>query len=173
MQQGALLSEFIPGVTPEAYNFPKRNRIIAGLADVLVVVEAGAKGGALITARKALKYSRPVFAVPGPITNESSLGCHQLIHEGQAQILVTPDDLFSHLTSTETISDPPKPNVNLSVQQQKIFDALQEIRAGISIDLISGKSGIPINTVATLLLELEFKNMVKRLPGNKFLLAAK
>jgi DNA processing protein len=89
---GVVMSEFPPGTPPEGWRFPTRNRIIAGLSDVLLVVEAGLKGGALITARIALDYGVPVYAVPGDIDREASVGTNLLIRDGAFPIF-GPDDL--------------------------------------------------------------------------------
>jgi DNA processing protein len=89
---GVVISEFPPGTPPEGWRFPTRNRIIAGLSDVLLVVEAGLKGGALITARIALDYGVPVYAVPGDIDREASVGTNLLIRDGAFPIF-GPEDL--------------------------------------------------------------------------------
>lgn len=89
---GVVISEFPPGTPPEGWRFPTRNRIIAGLSDVLLVVEAGLKGGALITARVALDYGVPVYAVPGDIDRVASVGTNLLIRDGAFPIF-GPDDL--------------------------------------------------------------------------------
>lgn len=88
---GALLTEYPPGTVPEPWRFPPRNRIIAGMVDAVVVVEAGVRGGALITAGKALEYGVPVFAVPGDIDRESSVGCNLLIRDGAHPVLDAAD----------------------------------------------------------------------------------
>jgi DNA processing protein len=93
---GALVTEYPPGTVPEPWRFPARNRIIAGMADAVVVVEAGVRGGALITAGKALEYGIPVFAVPGGIERESSVGCNLLIRDGAHPVL-DPGDLLQEL----------------------------------------------------------------------------
>jgi len=94
---GVVMSEFPPGTPPEGWRFPTRNRIIAGLSDVLLVVEAGLKGGALITARIALDYGVPVYAVPGDIDREASVGTNLLIRDGAFPIL-GPEDLAEVLS---------------------------------------------------------------------------
>jgi DNA processing protein len=99
---GVVISEFPPGTPPEGWRFPTRNRIIAGLSDVLLVVEAGLKGGALITARIALDYGVPVYAVPGDIDREASVGTNLLIRDGAFPIL-GPDDLGEVLGLVEPI----------------------------------------------------------------------
>lgn len=93
---GAIVTEYPPGVRPEAWRFPPRNRIIAGLADAVVVIEAAERGGALITAHRAADYGVPVFAVPGDIDREASRGCNLLIRDGAHPVL-DPVDLIEEL----------------------------------------------------------------------------
>ncbi|MBU3556514.1 DNA-protecting protein DprA [Polynucleobacter sp. Ross1-W9] len=95
-QQGLLISEFELGVRPKAFHFPRRNRIIAALALGVVVVEAAEKSGSLITARLAADLGREVFALPGPIYNDNSAGCHLLIQQG-AKLAFRPDDVLEEL----------------------------------------------------------------------------
>ena len=95
-QQGLLLSELPPGVGPKAFHFPRRNRIIAALALGVVVIEASEKSGSLITARMAADLGREVFAVPGPIHNANSAGCHLLIQQG-AKLAFRPNDVLEEL----------------------------------------------------------------------------
>ncbi len=102
---GVVLSEFPPGTPPEGWRFPTRNRIIAGLSDVLLVVEAGLTGGALITARIALDYGVPVYAVPGDVGREASVGTNMLIRDGAFPILDA-DDLIDVLSLIEPLYAP-------------------------------------------------------------------
>ena len=99
---GVVMSEFPPGTPPEGWRFPTRNRVIAGLSDVLLVVEAGVKGGALITARIALDYGVPVYAVPGDVDRVASVGTNLLIRDGAFPIL-GPDDLAEVLGLLEPL----------------------------------------------------------------------
>jgi DNA processing protein len=99
---GVVMSEFPPGTPPEGWRFPTRNRVIAGLSDVLLVVEAGVKGGALITARIALDYGVPVYAVPGDVDRVASVGTNLLIRDGAFPIL-GPDDLTEVLSLLEPL----------------------------------------------------------------------
>jgi DNA processing protein len=94
---GALVTEYPPGSLPEPWRFPMRNRIIAGMADAVVIIEAGVRGGALITAGKALEYGVPVFAVPGDVDRETSVGCNLLIRDGAHPVLDA-DDLLEELS---------------------------------------------------------------------------
>ncbi len=94
---GAVISEYPPGTPPEGWRFPPRNRIISGMAQAVVVVEAAVKGGALITANYALQHGRPVFAVPGDVRRASSEGCNRLIRDGAHPVL-DPEDLIEELS---------------------------------------------------------------------------
>jgi DNA processing protein len=94
---GAVVTEYPPGTPPEGWRFPPRNRIISGMSQAVVVVEAAAKGGALITARYALAHDRPVFAVPGDVRRPTSEGCNRLIRDGAHPVL-DPDDLIEELS---------------------------------------------------------------------------
>jgi DNA processing protein len=93
---GAIMSEYPPGTRPDRWRFPARNRIIAGIASAVVVVEAGEKGGALITARLAAELGRPVFVVPGDIDRPASIGCNRLIRDGAHPVLGV-DDLLAEI----------------------------------------------------------------------------
>ena len=104
-RQGALVTEYPPGMAPAPYAFPHRNRIIAALGTVTVVVEAGARSGALITARLADELSRPVYAVPGPLGRPQSLGCHRLIQDG-ALLLATVEELVEAVRAQRPVAAP-------------------------------------------------------------------
>ena len=92
-KKGGIISEFPPGTEPLARNFPMRNRIISGLAEWILVIEAKEKSGSLITADFALDQGKDVYALPGPVTSALSQGCHRLIRQG-AGILITPEELM-------------------------------------------------------------------------------
>ena len=171
---GGVLTEYPFGTAPDAYNFPARNRIIAGLADAVVVVEAAVKGGALITAQLALDYDREVFAVPGSLMNEYSAGCHSLIRKQQAHLFSSVSELVEELrwNSTEEEKKPLAASIpNLSLQEQDIITLLELQPAGYHIDEISWRSQVPLSQLACTLLELELKGLVKVLPGKKFALS--
>jgi len=168
---GGLISDFPTGTRPDRENFPKRNRIIAGLADAVIVVEAAEKGGALITAELAMGYNRDVFAVPGRIGDAVSLGCNELIKRNKAAILTRPSDLGYYLSWEK----PQKPSVQTSLfvdlneDEQKI---LSIIRNGTEhMDSIAFATDWSMNKIANKLLELEFKGLIKPLPGKRFQIA--
>ncbi|GAB3495725.1 DNA-processing protein DprA [Spirosoma knui] len=170
---GGLLTESPPGTKPDAHLFPARNRIIAGLSDAVIVVEAAAKGGALITAEYANNYHRDVFAVPGQLTQAFSAGCNKLIRENKAQIYTSPKDLIEALNwdqPTNVISSkaiPPALPVNITEEESQIVSLLRQV-ADLHIDDLSWQSQIPMGRLASLLLNLEFQGFVRSLPGKKY-----
>lgn len=169
---GGLLSEEFLGKKPELHAFPSRNRIIAGLADVTIVVEAAKKGGALITANIANSYNREVFAVPGRVNDEFSEGCNSLIKNHSAHIFCNTHDFLEFMNwNNEQIKNPQKNIIlsNFSVDEQLIIDALMNHKE-LEIDRISRITDLPINKTASCLLSLEFSGIVKLLPGKKYIL---
>jgi len=169
---GGIVSESVPGTKPSPQLFPARNRIIAGMSDAVIVVEAAAKGGALITAHIADSYERLVFAVPGGVGKAYSEGTNKLIASQRALIYTGVQDLIYHL-NWDVDDDQPSNFVlpELTSSERQIFDLLQSQQEPIEVDLLALKTQIPINEIASHLLSLEFKNLVKSLPGKKFGLA--
>lgn len=171
LANGGIISERIPGTKPDAPLFPARNRIIAGMSDAVIVVEAAEKGGALITAHQADSYDRPVFAVPGNIGSEFSKGTNRLLATQKALIYTGIEDLIYQLGWD--IAQKRKEleiNPDLNQEEQTIYDLLQAKNQAQEIDLIAIHTQLSINQVAATLLSLEFKNLVKSLPGKKFTL---
>lgn len=172
---GAILSESVPGTKPDPHLFPARNRIIAGMADATIVVEAAEKGGALITANIADSYNRVVFAVPGDIGHTHSVGTNKLIRSQKALIYTGASDLMYHLNWSQKVTDTHSISVLPEMDEHEVilYDLLKENEHPIEIDLISMKAQLPINKVAYVLLGLEFKNLVKSMPGKKYTLRSK
>ena len=170
--QGGIITEHAPEIVPEAHFFPERNRIIAGMSDAVIVVETAKKGGALITAEFANNYNREVFAVPGRIGQNYSEGCNNLIKSHKANIFTSVADLEYILNWESVKSDQSTGpgNADLSIPERKIIEVLQHNISGTVIDDLSWKSQIPINQIASHLLNLEFRGFVKALPGKKFIL---
>jgi DNA processing protein len=175
-ETGGLLTEFAFGTQPDRYNFPQRNRIIAGLADGTVVVEAAAKGGALITAELALSYDRDVLAVPGPLGAPSSEGCNALIKNHKAALYQEPKDLEQLLNWDAALHLPgkfqPPPSYSAADFTTDEFALLTVLMVSkeAHIDDLAWKAQLPIHLVASLLLGLEFRGVVRALPGKKFVL---
>jgi DNA processing protein len=174
---GGLLTESHPGTKPDAHLFPARNRIIAGLSDAIVIVEAAAKGGALITAEYANNYHRDVFAVPGQLNQTFSAGCNKLIRENKAQIYTSPKDIIEALNwditpsqHTDLSASPaalPSLPLNITEEESQILALLRQ-STDSHIDDLSWKSQIPMGKLASLLLNLEFQGFVRSLPGKKY-----
>lgn len=171
-EEGGLLTEYPPGTKPEAAHFPARNRIIAGLSEAVVVVEAAVKGGALITADIAHSYDRDVLAVPGNLGQSFSEGCNRLIEQQKAHIFTDADNLARLLNwhvegVPNQLQKKSKPD-SLSNEESKIWDALHAHPAGLHFDLLSWNTQIPIHQLASVLLSMEFEGYVKALPGKLY-----
>ncbi|MDP2006121.1 MAG: DNA-processing protein DprA [Rubrivivax sp.] len=165
--QGALVSEFAPGTPPLPEHFPLRNRIIAGLTQGTLVVEAALKSGSLITARLANEAGRDVWAVPGSIHAAQSQGCHALIKQG-AKLVETPDDVLEELRAP-----------NAPSQSRLALDGDDEVAPAdpllqalgddpVTLDALLARTGWPTSELSARLLELELDGRVSRLPGGLF-----
>ncbi|GAA4470969.1 DNA-processing protein DprA [Nibrella saemangeumensis] len=173
LANGGLVTENRPGVKPDAHLFPARNRIIAGLSDAVVVVEAAAKGGAIITATYANNYHREVFAVPGHLNQTFSQGCNKLIRENRAQIYTRPADIIEALNwdQSQTARTPATEAMVLPVdftEEESQVIALLRQQTDMHIDDLSWRTQIPMGRLASLLLNLEFRNFIRTLPGKKY-----
>ncbi|MFH1067139.1 MAG: DNA-processing protein DprA, partial [bacterium] len=166
---GAILSEFRLGTPPDRYTFPMRNRIVSGLSEGVLVIEAGKTSGAMITAHMAGEQGRQVFAVPGRIDNPRVSGCHALIKDG-AKLVENVDDIFAEFSllfpKTEMQPSLSLPN-NLSAEEKKVVEAIDNDEIGL--DEIIRKCGLPSAVVSSSLLRLELKRLVRRLPGKCFI----
>ena len=173
IQNGALLTEYLSLTNPDKQNFVQRNRIIAGLSDAVVVVESGIRGGALITAEIANDYNRDVFAFPGRVTDEWSLGCNALIKNNKASLIESADDLLKIMNweKTDSISIANVQTTlfqDLSEEEQGIVSTLRQHPEGVQVNEMALKMVKPISKISSLLLELEFKGLVKCLPGGMY-----
>lgn len=170
---GGLLTEFLPGTNPDRENFPKRNRIIAGMADVVIVIEASRKGGALITAELANSYNRDVFAFPGRVTDEFSEGCNFLIKTNRAGLIHHPRDLIYYMGWDDELPQQKVVQTQLPIglgeKEQLILTAMADKE--VSIDELGFATSLPPSKLAMLLLTLEMQGIIKCLPGKMFKLA--
>jgi DNA processing protein len=170
---GAVISEYEMGAQPDAANFPKRNRLISGLSLGTLVIETDVNGGAMITANMALDQNREVFAVPGNIGAKRSRGCNLLIREGKAKLVESVDDILVELGSAlpgvfrKTALREAQPVPELTLFEQKIYEGLSP--APLHIDEIAGRSGCSVSDALVNLLSLEFKGLVRQLPGKLFI----
>ncbi|MEJ7694687.1 DNA-processing protein DprA [Daejeonella sp.] len=172
---GGLLTEFMSGTVPDRENFPKRNRIIAGLADVTIVVEANIKGGALITADLANSYNRDVFAYPGRINDEYSSGCNHLIKTNRANLITKLADLEYILgwTGSQTQSATNQQlslAIDLSAEEKIIADVLLN-KGSIIVDELAILTGFPQSKLAAHILGMEMKGVLIGMPGKVYKLA--
>jgi len=170
IDQGGLLTEFTSDTKPDRENFPKRNRIVAGMADAVLVVESDRKGGALITAEIGNSYNRDVFAVPGRIGDDYSRGCHFLIKTNRAALVESGNDI-AYMMGWEDIIVEKKTQkelfVNLSDEEKLIMKTILE-NEELAIDQITIKTKLNTSKVAASLLNLEFEGLVKSLPGKLY-----
>lgn len=170
MENGGIMTEFRKGTEPERQNFPQRNRIVAGMSDATLVIESKSKGGSLITAYLAFDYNRDVFAIPGRPADEFSAGCNLLIKRNIAQLVNDGTEIKEILNwkDEEIIKNPQRQLfVQLDENENKIVKAMVS-RRDYSIDEISIESGLSISKTATVLLSLEFKGIIKTLPGKQY-----
>ena len=170
LNRGGILTEYTTGTEPEKHNFVARNRIIAGMADAVVVVESKVKGGSLITAQMAQDYSRDVFTLPGRFNDVNSEGCNNLIKMHRAQLITSAEDLIHSMqwqaekkqavqTSLVELS------YELSEFQSKLLETLGESEDGCHVNQLVMELQMPYNMVAAELMMMELNGLVKGLPG--------
>jgi len=170
--QGALLTEFSAQLTPEKENFPRRNRIIAGMSDAVVVVEAGKRGGALITAELGNSYCRDVFAVPGKTSDTYSEGCNWLIKTNKAALITSTEDIYYSMNWDMPGSKKQTKQISLSLseEEQAIVRLIQE-NEQCSIDFLCNTTGFSLSKTAGLLLNMEMSGIIRNLPGKLYRLS--
>ena len=170
LDKGGILTEYACGTEPERFNFVARNRIVAGLADALVVVESKKKGGSLITADMAIDYGRDVFALPGRSDDECSAGCNDLIKRNRAQLIENADDLIAAMQWEEVKSKVLQTTMlemlaNLSPTQERLVALLREAEEGLHINQIVMETQMSYGAVSADLVMLELEDIVKSMPG--------
>jgi DNA processing protein len=195
LERGTLLSEHAAGVRPRPWHFPVRNRIIAGMSLGTVIVEARETGGALITARLSSEAGREVFAVPGPVNADGSLGTHALVRDGARLVTCAADVLedlgFGELVPNRPPCDGAEPGVERGAGRNAEAGAtadrtmpLPVVKAGLGpdelrlfailgaepvlLDTIAAQGGLPLSAAAAVLARLELKGIATRHPGGRF-----
>lgn len=163
---GALVSEFPMGTKPDAPHFPRRNRIIAGMSLGTLVIEAGNKSGALITADMAMDQGRDVFALPGGINSPKSIGCNRLIQQG-AKLVISVEDIVEELVGGRLSAKKAEPTVPLNDKETTVFSVLTGEPQ--HIDKIAGVCHMSVADTLGVLLSLELKNIVTQTPGKHFM----
>jgi len=162
---GAIVSEFPPGTPAKANHFPRRNRIISGLCQGLLVVEAAKQSGSLITARMALEQNREVFAIPGSIHNPLARGCNALIREG-AKLVETTQDILEELhqyNQRDDVSAPPPVQTTLDLEQQTLLNLV--MFSPTSIDMLVENTGQSVEVISSMLLVLELQGYIEATAG--------
>ena len=161
-ENGGILSEQPPGMRARNYFFPARNRIISGLVDLVLIVEAREKSGSLITAQWALDQGKIVYAVPGPVNEALSMGCHKLIYDG-AGIAYSPEILLRELglNCENKVKSPEKNDLGLASDLKLVYSCL-DLRPK-STDFLIQKTGLPPEKIGSLLLELKLSGLVREI----------
>ena len=170
---GAVISEYPFYTPPDKQNFPKRNRIIAGMADATIVVETALKGGSIITAHIAHSYNRDVFAIPGPISNSTSEGCNELIRQNLAALITSGKNLIEMMGWDHTAKKAVQRKlfVELNDDERRLANLLQE-HGELPIDKLYGElPDMTVSKTAGLLLQLELKGIIQCKPGKIYSLA--
>lgn len=169
LQNGGILTEYMAGTNPDRQNFVARNRIVAGMSDATLVVESKEKGGALITAEMANSYGRDVFAVPGRTDDVCSRGCNILIKQNKAMLAESGKDIIQAMQwDTNSSVDLPvqtKLFTDLTEKESTLLSILHENVEGVHINLLVMETKMPYSEVSSLLLQMEFRAIVKSLPG--------
>ena len=171
LENGGVISEFSFDTKPDRENFPQRNRIIAGMADVIIVIESAIKGGSIITAEYANNYNKDVFAIPGRLTDDFSAGCNHLIKTHKAHLLSSADDI-AYIMRWDKTEEPKQLSlmIDLLPEEESIVTALKK-QPEIGLDSLHYKTKMPLGQLTTVLLNLEFKGIIKSLPGKKYILS--
>ncbi len=169
---GAVISEFFPGTKPEPWRFPARNRIISGLSKGVVVIEAGATSGSLITAEIGFEQSREIFAIPGRIDAPMSMGCNKLIAATKAQLVMNYVDVLNGLNwvSVPTMQDVPS-MVELFGREKEVFELVTT--EPIHFDVLGQRLEMSAGELSATLTMLELAGIVERLPGDWYSRQAK
>lgn len=180
-ENGALISELPMTTSPAKENFLPRNRLIAGLSLGVLVVEAARRSGSLSTAARASEYNREVFAVPGRVDSEASAGTNALIRDQHAKLVTHVDDILDELgeagevlkriggEASEPAREAPPARLNLNEDEQAVYAALGKVEQ--SLEGIAEASGRPAAKVASTLITLQLKGLVRQLPGGRFVRA--
>jgi DNA processing protein len=172
-ENGGLLTEYPSDHEVEKMHFPMRNRIIAGMCDALVVIETAQHGGSMITAHMGEGYGKDVFAVPGKAGDKSSQGCNYLIKTNKAALIESAEDL-AHMMGWVQMdlkkSVQSQLFVELNEKEKEIVKILKNTEGSVLIDTLSYQVQLSHSQMAAILLDLEFKGVIKSLPGKRFTL---
>ena len=170
---GGLLTEFRQKAKADKHNFPRRNRIVAGMTNATIVIETADKGGSMITAELAYNYNRDVFAIPGKITDAKSSGCLKLIQQNKATLFTSVNQMLEELGWYEKLKPLKKQRelfIDLSDDEKIVVEIIKQ-KDVVSIDEIYLKSNLSSSSVAAAILNLELQNVLIGMPGKMYKLA--
>lgn len=176
IHNGGLLSDFPSETEPDRFNFVKRNRIVAGIADAIIVVESDEKGGSLITAEIANSYCKDIFAIPGRMNDKYSQGCNKLISSHKADLFQSTEYFLQQMgwddESTKKKKSPRQQElfITLTSEEQAIVDSLTA-NESLHIDTLARELNTPAYSLFSILLDMEMKGIIKNLPGNLYSLS--
>lgn len=170
LDRGGIVTEYTCGTEPERFNFVARNRIVAGLADAVVVVESKRRGGSLITADMAVDYGREVFALPGRVEDECSAGCNDLIKRNKAHMIEYAEDLIKDMQWESNNHTPRQTQIvellcDLSETQQRLYELLRDAEEGMHVNQLVMETQLAYNVVVAELVMMELQDVVKSMPG--------
>lgn len=175
LEKGGILTEYMSGTEPIGPNFVARNRIIAGLADAVVVVESRIKGGSLITADIAFSYNRDLFAFPGRPSDINSAGCNLIIKYDQARLIECADDLIAAMRwqprnagddGYQTTLD--QLFVELEPEEQQLMEILHQNEDGVHVNSLVAETHMPYAATSSLLFQMELRGLVRSMPGGLY-----
>lgn len=174
LENGGLLTEYTSNQGPDREHFPMRNRIIAGMCDAVIVVETAEHGGSVITVNFANDYSKDVFALPGRVGDEMSIGCNKLIKQNKANLMESVDDLAYIMRWEKTSINNKRQHQRsmfweLEEEEQNIVNLIRDNKDA-TIDFLTYKLNKPPSEMAALILSLEFKGVITQVPGKRYIL---
>ena len=169
LEKGGVLTEYLYDTQPIGHHFPPRNRIIAGMADAVAVMEAQCRSGALITAHLAFSYSRDVFAYPGRLIDLSSEGCNRLIAQNKAALVCGAEEVVKAMQWDVSVSAPVPLSIpfDLSGDEQQVYNLIQHLSAP-DIDKLAEESGFSIPALSVILLSMECKGLIQCMSGKRY-----
>jgi len=175
IRQGGLLTNFNTHSESSPYNFPLRNRIVAGMCDALIVVETDTDGGSMLTVKNALSYKKKIFAFPGRLTDKLSRGCNQLIQQGAAKLLFDSSQLITELGWASSKTAPAKQTTLFSVDEEKGLSDNEKIallllheNPQLRLDEFSERMNVTSSAIAMTLINLEMRGLIRPLPGKRY-----
>ncbi len=171
ISNGGVLTELWSGEQPDKHNFPTRNRLVAGMADAVVVIETNKSGGSMITAELAHGYNRDLFALPGKVTDDKSMGCNHLIKTQKANMLTSATDMLDMMNWLPKEVKKQRPQrelfITLSPAEKTVFDILNGSEL-VHIDALRMQAALSPSALATALLSLELQSLITTMPGNLY-----